>query len=281
LIVDTHAHLDDAEFDEDRDQVIQRAAERGMEAIIAVGSDLESSGAALSLADRYPWVYAAVGFHPHEATRLTPQALEELANLARHPKVVAIGEIGLDFYRNLSPPQAQQEAFAAQLELAARLGLPVIVHSRQAHGQTRDSLRAWVEDSGHNGGLLGVMHCFSGGALLGLELMEMGFLISFAGPLTFPKAHRTREVARALPLEGLVVETDCPYLTPAAHYGSRNEPAFVWAVAQCLAKVKGITLEEAASITTSNARRLFRFSQERENLLEEPIYLRANKRRPT
>ena len=261
MIVDTHAHLDGREFDADRDAVIRRALERDIGAIVTAGIDLESSRASIDLAKEYPWVYAAVGVHPHEASGLTPSSLDELERLAVHPRVVAIGEIGLDFYRNLSPRDIQVKALEAQLELAVRVNLPVIVHCRQANIETLGVLRRWVVGRASDAGkLLGVMHCFSGDEKEGRQLIDMGFLVSFAGPITFPRSQRPKRVASALPLSGLLVETDCPYLTPSAYYGQRNEPSFVWAVAQGLAEAKGTTLEAVASVTTGNARRLFGLS---------------------
>lgn len=282
MIVDTHAHLDGLEFEGDRSAVILRALEQGVGAIVAVGCDLESSRAALGLAEAYPWVYAAVGFHPHEASRLTPSLLGEVSRLAAHPRVVAIGEIGLDFYRNLSPREAQGRALMAQLELAAALELPVIVHCRQAQGETLAVLRRWAASRGSGTKRpLGVMHCFSGDEREGMELAEMGFFLSFAGPLTFPRAQRPKRVAASLPLDSLLVETDCPYLTPSAHYGRRNEPAFVWAVAQGLAAAKGVTLEEVASITTGNAQRLFGLSLTRKEDIGAPFLVPVHTGRPT
>ncbi len=261
IVVDTHAHLDGRDFDSDRDAVVRRALEKGIGAIVTAGVDMESSRAALDMAIEYPWVYAAVGFHPHEASGLMASSMDEIERLAAHPRVVAIGEIGLDFYRNLSPRETQLEALEVQLDLAVRVDLPVIFHCRQANAETLEVVRRWTAGRTRGSGRpLGVMHCFSGDEKEGKELMEMGFLVSFAGPITFPRSQRPRRVASALDLSGLLVETDCPYLTPSAHYGQRNEPSFVWAVAQGLAEAKGVSLEEVASATTANARRLFGLS---------------------
>lgn len=281
MIVDTHAHLDGPEFELDRHEVLLRALEQGVGAIVNVSCDLESSLASLALSQAYPWVYAAVGFHPHDSSRLAPSALQELERLAIHPRVVAIGEIGLDFYRNLSPREAQERALEAQLDLAAALDLPVIVHCRQADRETLAILRKWA--GGHSSGgkkLLGVMHCFSGDEREGVELVEMGFLISFAGPITFPRAQRPKRVAAALPITSLLVETDSPYLTPSAYYGQRNEPSFVWAVAQGLAAAKGLTLEEVASITAGNARKLFGLSLTRKEDFGDAFPIPAYTARP-
>lgn len=282
MIVDTHAHLDDRAFEGDRKETILRAQEQSVGAIVTVGCDLESSRAAVDLSEAFAGVYAAVGFHPHKAARLTPAALEEISRLASHPRVVAIGEIGLDFYRQLSPRDAQEEALEAQLKLAAGLDLPVIVHCRQASQEVMAILKRWAAGRSSRGVKpLGVMHCFSGDEGEGMKLIEMGFLLSFAGPLTFPKAQRTRTVARALPLSSLLVETDCPYLTPSPRYGQRNEPAFVWAVAQGLAEARGTTLEEVASLTTENAQRLFGLSLIRKEDFGDPFPVPAHTGRPT
>lgn len=272
MIVDTHAHLYDPIFDRDRDEVIRRALREGVGAIIAVGTDLDSSRVSVELAQAYPWVYAAVGFHPHDASRLTLEALDELASLAAHPKVVAIGEIGLDYYRKLSPKEAQGKALEAQLELASSLELPVVVHCRDAHAETLAILRLWAgRRSLKTGGHFGVMHCFSGDEQEGMELIGMGFMVSFAGPITFPRAQRPKHVAGKLPVTELLVETDCPYLTPSENYGQRNEPAFVWAVARGLAEAREIPLEEMASITNRNAQKLFGLSLIRKEDIGDPF----------
>ncbi|MDO8691703.1 MAG: TatD family hydrolase, partial [Dehalococcoidia bacterium] len=192
---------------------------------------------------------------------LTASAVDEIEGLSVHPKVVAIGEIGLDFYRNLSPREAQISALEIQLEMAVRVKLPVIVHCRQANIEILDVLRRWASRRGPNAGRpLGVVHCFSGDEKEGRELIDLGFLVSFAGPITFPRSQRPKRVAAALPLSGLLVETDCPYLTPSVHFGQRNEPSFVWAVAQGLADAKGASLEDVVYVTTGNAMRLFGLS---------------------
>lgn len=282
MIIDTHAHLDGQEFESDRDAVIRRAAEQGVGAIISAGVDIESSRASVQLSEQYDWVYAAVGVHPHEAARLTPDLLDEIESMASHPRVVAIGEIGLDFYRNLSPREAQVTALVAQLELASRVGLPVIMHSRQAAAESLEMLRKWVLSRRAEASQpLGVMHCFSGDERDASALMDIGFLVSFAGPITFPRSEKTRRVASRLPLDQLLVETDCPYLTPSAHYGQRNEPSFVWDVARGLAEAQGKTLDEVASATTENAGRLFRLPLTRKEDIGDTRAFPAHTRRPT
>ncbi len=254
FLTDTHTHLDFPQFDGDRERVIERAATAGVRAIVDVGTDLASSLAAVALAEAYPQIYAAVGVHPHDAKTLTRETLEELRALAGHPKVVAIGEIGLDFYRDLSPREKQRQAFQQQLALASEVGKPVIIHDRQAHQEVMAILRRWVESSHQP---VGVLHCFSGDLAMAQEAIELGFYISIAGPVTFKNARRLRQLVRQLPLEKLLVETDCPYLTPHPHRGKRNEPAYVKLVAQEVARLKGMSLEEIARITSNNAQALF------------------------
>jgi TatD DNase family protein len=261
-LVDAHAHLDFDQFDADRDEVIGRATEDGVTRIVTVGFDLDSSRKALKLTDSYANVRACVGVHPHEASQVNSQVLDALRELSKDPKVVAIGEIGLDYYRDRSPRDAQRRAFREQLELAANEGKPVVVHDRAAHEDVTRMIRAWV-DAISSCGLrlrapLGVVHCFSGGAAMARELSELGFYISIAGPVTFPNAAALQEVVRALPLKSLLVETDCPFLSPHPYRGKRNEPARVKLVAQKIAEIKGLPLEEVARKTTKNASRAFR-----------------------
>ena len=254
-LIDTHAHLDFPEFDGDREEVIQRALEAGVTRIITVGVDLESSRAAIALAERVPCICATVGMHPHDAVKLTPQALAELRELALHPRVVAVGEIGLDFYRNLSPRDAQQQAFEAQLALAREVGKPVVIHDREAHAEIMATLRRWTADHPAQAKRpLGILHCFSGGPEMAREAVELGFYISLAGPVTFLNARQPVEVARQIPLANLLVETDAPFLSPHPYRGRRNEPARVRLVTQRIAEIKGLPLEEVAHATTANAR---------------------------
>ncbi len=253
-LVDTHTHLDDPDFDPDRAEVIARALSNGVVAIISVGAGLASSRAAVSLAEKQPAIYAAVGVHPHEARTLDRAGQAELRALARHPQVVAIGETGLDYYRDLSPRNVQRQVFEAHLALAHELDKPVIVHDREAHHDVMTILR---RSGGRAGGKVGVLHCFSGNLDMAQEAIELGFYISIAGPVTFLNAHRLAEKVRRLPLERLLIETDCPYLAPHPHRGKRNEPAHVRLVAEALAKLKDMSLQEVAAITTDNARALF------------------------
>ncbi len=253
--IDTHAHLDFAQFDADREQVLARAWAAGLVAIVNAGADLPSSRAGVELSAKHERVFAAVGMHPHDAKDLTAGALSELETLARAPKVVAIGEIGLDFYRDLSPRPAQRAAFEAQLALAARLHKPIIVHDRDAHGEVMTILREWAGVSPL--AEKGVLHCFSGSLEMAQEAVALGFLISIAGPITFPNARKLPEIAAALPLDKLLIETDCPFLAPHPYRGKRNEPAYVPLVAEAVARARGVPVAEVARATAANAVRLF------------------------
>lgn len=249
---DSHAHLDFPQFDRDRAQVMERAWRAGVVAVVNPGADLASSRRACDLAAREERVWAAVGIHPHDAGQWAGAA-EEIRRLARGPRVVAIGETGLDYYRMLSPAPVQQEAFAGHIALARELGLPLILHCRDAYPDMMEILRR--EKAGEVGG---VLHCFSGDEEAARRALNMGFHLGFAGPVTFANAHNLRRVLRVVPLDRLLVETDCPYLAPEPWRGKRNEPAFVARVAEAVAQAKGVPPDRLASITTENARRLFR-----------------------
>jgi len=263
-LIDSHCHLDFPQFDNDREAVVQRAREAGVEIIINPGADLESSRRAVALAECYPEVYAAVGVHPHQAKSVTDEVVAELRRLAAHPKVVAIGEIGLDFYRDLSPRDVQRQAFRQQLALAAELDLPVIVHSREAHDDVMAILTEWLRDSklkAQSSKLKGVLHAFSGDRAMAERMFELGFCVGIAGPVTFLNAHRLRALVRELPLERLLIETDAPYLAPHPYRGKRNEPARVALVATAVAELHGMAETAVASQTAANARRLFGLSR--------------------
>ncbi len=258
-MTDTHSHLHLRQFDLDCDEVVARAEANGVTKIIEVGIDLESNKRAIALATRYPQVYASVGIHPHEAGKATQETWTELRSLASQPGVVAIGETGLDYYRDYSPREKQKEALREQLSLAKEFPKgslwerkPIILHDRKAH----DDLLAIVEED--RGGVTGVFHCFSGGLAMAEKCLQMGFYISIAGPVTFKGAYRLRDLACALPLERLLLETDSPFLPPHPYRGRRNEPAYVKLVAQEVAEIRGISFEELAQATTENATRLFR-----------------------
>lgn len=261
-LIDTHAHLNDPKYDRDRCEVIARAQGAGVEKIICVGYEITSSRRAVALAEEWECVYAAVGVHPHDAAQATEHAWKALRILAGMEKVVAIGEIGLDFYRNLSPPSVQEGVFRKQLELACELQLPVIIHDRDAHQGILKVLQDFPEVPGV------VIHCFSGDLQMAEECLTRGYYISVAGPVTFPKAKKLEEVVKFLPLDRLLLETDCPYLAPQPWRGKRNEPAYLPAVAEAVARIKGVSLEEVAAATTANARRFFRLPSAG-NLLDE------------
>ncbi|NLO20968.1 MAG: TatD family hydrolase [Syntrophomonadaceae bacterium] len=249
MLIDSHAHLQDREFKNDLDQVLARATGAGVEKIVCIGFDYLASRQAVELAQRHKNIFATVGIHPHDAKTLDEQTLESLYNLALKPGVVAIGEIGLDYYRNLSPLEQQKKAFVEQIKMAQELGKPVVIHDRDAHQDVLEIIKK--ERAGVNGG---IMHCYSGHTPLALELIKEGFYISFAGPLTFKNAKKSHEVAQKIPLDRILVETDCPYLSPEPYRGKRNEPARVKLVAQKLAELRGLSLEEIARITSTNAR---------------------------
>jgi TatD DNase family protein len=248
-LADSHCHLDFDAFDQDRDAVIAAARDAGLVAILNPGTSLETSRAAVSLAEETPMVYAAVGVHPHGADGFTRATRDELRALAEHPKVVAIGEIGLDFYRNYSAHDAQRRAFAAQLELAAELARPVIIHNRDATAETMGMLREWADGGPARRGIL---HSYSAGPEWLEQALEMGFYLGISGPVTFAKATTLQRVVRQAPLERLLVETDAPFLTPEPHRGRRNEPAYVRYVTEKVAALKGLSLEEVAEQTTQN-----------------------------
>jgi len=254
-LVDTHAHLGDKRFDDDLDEVISRAGEAGVTRIVTVGTDLGSSGRAVEIASLHEGVFAAAGIHPHDAKSAPAEWRPELARLVSRRKVVALGEIGLDFYYMHSPAEDQERLFAWQIELAGELGLPVIVHSRDAEERTMAILEeaAWNSD----GRVRGVMHCFSGSAATMRRAVAIRMHVSFAGSVTFKKAGALREVAAAVPADRLLVETDSPYMSPEPKRGGRNEPARVVDVARCVAGTRGVSLEELAEATTANARELF------------------------
>jgi TatD DNase family protein len=253
LLIDSHAHLQDNDYQDDLEPVLKRAAEAKVELIICIGFDYPSSQKAVQLARANKNIYAAVGIHPHDASTLNEQIIENLYNLALDPKVVAIGEIGLDYYRNLSPQAQQKQAFTEQIKLAQEIGKPVVIHDRDAHQDVMDIIKR--EKAGINGG---VMHCYSGHLPLAQELIKQNFHLSFAGPLTYKNAKKTHEVAGQISLDRILIETDCPYLTPEPNRGKRNEPAYVRFVAQKLAELRNKDYREIAAITTNNAKKVFR-----------------------
>jgi TatD DNase family protein len=250
-LVDSHCHLDDKQFDADRDDVIERARQAGVERMMAIGTgsgppDLE---AGLRLARQHAFMYATVGVHPHDASKATPETFAQIEALAADAKVLAIGEIGLDYHYDFSPRDVQREVFIAQLKLAGRAGKPVVIHTREAWEDTLLVLRQhWT------GG--GIMHCFTGTPDQAREALDLGFHLSFGGVLTFPKADTVRDAARLAPEDRLLVETDAPYLAPVPKRGKRNEPAFIVETARRLAEVRGVAPQRIAEVTTANFDRL-------------------------
>lgn len=251
-LIDSHAHIDDRRFDDDREQVIERARINGISGIINIGHDMESSLRSIDLAQQYSFIYAAVGIHPHDAKDAPVDYLERLSEMAQSPRVVAVGEIGLDYYYDLSPRDVQRKIFIEQLALAKELQIPVVIHLRDAAGDFLEIMRREGLKP-----IAGVMHCFSGSWEVAKECLDMGFYISFAGPVTFKNASNLKEVAVKVPLDRLLVETDCPYLTPMPHRGKRNEPAYVKYVAEHIAQLKGISIEEFIDKVEQNTTELF------------------------
>jgi len=251
MFVDSHAHLQWASFDRDRDEVIRRAKKAGVARTVNIGFDVAGSRQGVELAARYAGLYATVGLHPHNASQFNETVLDELRQLAGQAKVVAIGEIGLDYYRNRSPRAAQQQAFEAQLRLAEEVGLPVVVHDRDAHQEVLAVLSRFA------GRIEGVMHCFSGDEALAQQCIELGFYISFAGTVTFPNARQLQAVAREISLDKVLLETDSPWLAPQAMRGKRNEPAFLPFIAEKIAKLKGVSVEVLGEKTTRNVEKIF------------------------
>ncbi|BBI30634.1 TatD family hydrolase [Cohnella abietis] len=251
MLIDTHAHLDSSKFDNDRDEVISRALEAGVDTIVNIGFNRETIPTTMSLAEKYDFIYAVVGWHPTDAIDMN--LVEDLAwieQLCSHPKVVAIGEIGLDYYWDTSPKDIQQTVFREQIRLARRLNKPIVIHNRDAH---EDILRLLKEEKASEVG--GIMHCFSGSWETAKQCLDMNFYISFGGPVTFKNARVPKEVLERVPLDRLLLETDAPYLTPHPYRGKRNESAYVRLVAETAAEIKRLSLEEIAKITSENGRR--------------------------
>jgi TatD DNase family protein len=251
MYIDSHCHLDDARFTDDLDAVLDRASAAGITRILSIGTGdgPPEIDRAVRIAEKYEQVYASVGVHPHDAAKVTPQTLDDLRELAAHPKVVAYGEIGLDYHYDLSPREVQREVFTAQLKLAADLKLPITIHTREAWDDTMAILREnWTGQ--------GIMHCFTGDPAQAQEALDMGFHLSYGGVLTFKTAENVRESARITPDVRLLIETDAPYLAPIPHRGKRNEPFMMVETARKLAEVRGTTLDRIAAITTENFERL-------------------------
>jgi TatD DNase family protein len=256
VFVDSHCHIDGEQFDDDRDEVVARAREAGVAAMLIVGTgdpNTEDFRKAVAVAEKYDNVYASVGVHPHDAKLYDDNAEAHLIDLARSQKVIAWGEIGLDYYYDHSPRDVQREVFRRQIRTARKLGLPIIIHSRDADDETVEIL---TEECSWDG-FRGIMHCFGGTPEMARSLMDIGFLISFAGNVTFKKADNLRDAAQAVPLDRLLIETDCPFLTPIPFRGKRNEPSYVVHTARFLAEFYGVELETIARTTTQNFYKLF------------------------
>jgi TatD DNase family protein len=255
MLIDSHAHIQGPEYASDVEAVVKRAQLAGVEKIIVVGGagELSSNEAAVALAESHPGLYATVGMHPHDAKDVEEEEIEKLNQLTAKPKVVAVGETGLDFYYNHSPHEVQRKIFARFIQMACETGLPLVVHERDAFNDTAELLR---NEGG--GQVRGVVHCFTGDYQAAQKYLDLGFYLSFTGIITFKNAEPLRDVVRAVPLEKMFVETDSPYLTPVPHRGKRNEPAYVHFIAETIAKVKGLSFEEVARVTTHNVRELFR-----------------------
>jgi TatD DNase family protein len=252
-LFDTHAHLHFPDFADDLPAVLERAHASGVRRFVTIGTDVETTRAALALAERLDGVWASAGIHPHDAAEADEEAFAEIERLGAHPRIVGIGEVGLDFFRNLSPRDAQERTLRRLLDLARRLGKPVLVHCRDAHDETLAILaEARVGEVG------GIMHCFSGDVAIARRCLDLGLTISLAGPVTYPNARALPDVARFVPADRLVIETDCPYLPPQGHRGRRNEPAYLALTAARVAALRGEPLDALASRLSDNARRLFR-----------------------
>ena len=252
MLFDTHAHMDDLAFQEDREAILEGLEEKGVGLVMNPGCSLASSRNAVALAEKYPFVYAAVGSHPDVADEVNEETLEEYRKLCKlHDKVKAIGEIGIDYHYEDIPRERQLKAFRMQMELAREVGLPVIVHEREAHEDGMAVVREFPD-------VTGVFHCYSGSAEMARQLVDKGWYIGFTGVLTFKNARKAIETAQALPLERIVLETDCPYMAPVPHRGKRNDPGYLCHMAEKLAEIRGLSLEEIHQITFENGKRLYR-----------------------
>jgi TatD DNase family protein len=255
VFLDSHAHLDDPDFNADREAVIERARAAGLRYLLAVGGGTgpENLEAPVALAERHDWIYATVGVHPHDARHFTEHHAQQISKLAQHARVIGIGEVGLDYHYDNSPREIQKHVFTRQLELARQGGLPIVIHCREAWSDLTEIIQAHWKSSG----LGGILHCFSGTRQDALKFRDWGFLISFAGNVTYKKAENLREAASEIPLDSLLTETDCPYLAPVPYRGKRNEPAFVIEVARTLSAVRHMSAEELGEIVVRNFERFF------------------------
>lgn len=254
MLFDTHAHLNDEAFDADRAELLETFKDAGVGLVLNAGCSLESSYASIELAEQYPWIYASVGTHPDTADEVNEELLETYRRMCQNPKVKAIGEIGLDYHYETIPREVQQQAFRMQMGLAEELDMPVIVHERDAH---EDGMAIVKEFSK----VKGVFHCYSGSAEMARQLVDMGWYIGFTGVLTFKNARKAVETAASIPLERIVLETDCPYMAPEPYRGRRNHSGYLMKMAEKLAQIRGLSVEEVISITTENAKRLYRIEE--------------------
>ena len=251
MLFDTHAHLNDPAFDKDRESLILGLPEKGVEFVLNAGCCLASSKDCIALAEKYPFIYASVGSHPDSADEVNEEVIDQFRQMAQHPKVKAIGEIGADYYYETIPREIQLKAFRMQMELARELDMPVIVHERNAHD---DGMKVVKEFKG----VTGVFHCYSGSAEMARQLVDMGWYIGFTGVLTFKNARKAVETAERIPLDRIVLETDCPFMAPEPFRGRRNDPGYLFRMAERLAEIRGISVEEVHAITTENAKKLYR-----------------------
>ncbi|CAH2717125.1 putative metal-dependent hydrolase YcfH [Neobacillus rhizosphaerae] len=252
MLFDTHVHLNDEQYNEDLQEVISRAQKEGVTNMVVVGFDHPTIQRAMELAESYDFIYACVGWHPVDAIDMTDEDLLWIEELSAHPKVVAIGEMGLDYHWDKSPKEIQKKVFRKQIQLAKKVKLPIVIHNREA---TADIVEILKEEGAEEVG--GIMHCFSGSPEVAKECVNMNFYISLGGPVTFKNAKKPKEVAAEIPLDKLLIETDCPYLAPHPYRGKRNEPGYVKLVAEEIAEIKGLTFEEVAEVTTRNAKKVF------------------------
>jgi len=252
MYIDTHVHLNADQYEEDIDEVIQRAQEAGVDKMVVIGFDRKTILKAMELTEQHAFIYAVVGWHPVDAIDCTEKDLEWIESLATHPKVVGIGETGLDYHWDKSPRDVQEKVFRKQIQLAQKVNLPIIIHNRDA---TADVVRILKEEGAEKTG--GIMHCFGGSVETANDCIKMNFMISLGGPVTFKNAKRPKEVAKVIPLDRILIETDCPYLAPHPYRGKRNEPSYVKLVAEAIAELKEITYEEVVQKTNENAKRLF------------------------
>jgi TatD DNase family protein len=274
MFVDSHAHLDGKQFSSDREQVIARAREAGVRTMVAIGNGdgPPQLDAGIVLADQYPFLYATIGIHPHEARLASDHAYEQMERLARHPKVIAWGEVGLDYYYEHSAREIQKQVFVRQMELAAAAKLPIVIHCRPSD----NSENAWedclqlLEEQWARKGIGGILHCFTGSWPHAKRALDMGFMISFAGNVTFPKAQQIRDAVAEVPLERMLIETDCPYLAPIPYRGKRNEPAYVKETARKLGELRGLSMDDMGEQTARNFYNFFKISEMIESKVPTP-----------